>query len=228
MLRLILPALALPLLTMPPAHGQEWLEFIPSYDTPEVFALDSKEVTSGVPRIDLVNFVLDAEVKSIPDGDTIVLTGVGDARFTIRMSDYDTPETSHRARVDNDCACNSLPFRPGQRGGRAATEALKELISVGEQVEAQCYEMDRYGRAVCHIFANGKNVNLKMIESGWGWLPSNTNWVRDPDSAAAQAAAEDADLGAWGLPGQVSPREWRTECWREGNCAGAENWPHKQ
>lgn len=207
--------------------AQEWYEYIPELDDRDLFAPMEVPDPGSVDRSSLVNFNLTAQVLRVSDGDTIVLSGAGSARFTIRMSDFDTPETSHNPRIDKDCACNSLQFRPGQNGGQEATLALRALVNVGDEVVAQCYEMDFYGRAVCHVFADGKNVNLEMIRNGWGWLPSNPAWVRDADSFEAESEAKAAKLGAWGLKDQVSPREWRAECWGEGNCDGAVNWPHE-
>lgn len=86
-------------------------------------------------------------------------------------------------------------FRPGQPGGRAATEALLQLVSVGDEVRVECYEPDVYGRFACHVFKGTVNLNLEQIKSGWGWLPSKAIWVRDPESKKAEDEA--AKRGAW-------------------------------
>lgn len=176
-------------------------------------------------REQLVNFTMTGTVNSIDDGDTIDIIGKGKARFVIRFSDMDTPEVSHKPYIDKDCPCDGSPFRPGQPGGRPATEALQSLVSVGDEVRVECYEPDMYGRFACHVFKGTQNLNLEQIKSGWGWLPSNAAWVRDPESRKAEDEAKAAKRGAWGLPGQISPNDWRRQCWDAGNCAGAENWP---
>jgi hypothetical protein len=94
-----------------------------------------------------------------------------------------------------------VPFRPGQVGGKQATEALQSLLAVGDEVVAECYELDAYGRSVCHVFKGSMNINLEMIKTGWGWLPECREWIRDQASFAAEQTAKSADLGAWGLVG---------------------------
>lgn len=143
----------------------------------------------------------------------------------VRHSDLLDHEISHKPYVDNDCACNGSPFRPGQPGGRAATEALQQLVSVGDEVRVECYEPDMYGRFACHVFKGTVNLNLEQIKRGWGWLPSKAIWVRDPESKKAEDEAKAAKRGAWGLADQLSPNDWRRQCWDAGNCDGAENWP---
>ena len=203
------------------------IDFVPTVKTLSV-PKDGTAVTAEDTRKSKINFVLDALVRKVSDGDTVLLDGNNGAIFTIRMSDFDTPETSHKSRTDKDCACNSSPFREGQPGGRAATEALREILSIGDKVSAQCYEVDRYGRAVCHIFKDATNVNLEMIKNGWGRLPGNDNWIRDPNSKPAAEVAEMSKIGAWALDGQISPAQWRTDCWKSNMCDGAENWPYKK
>src|SRR5688572_2826330 len=48
-----------------------------------------------VAREDSVNFRITGKVRQVTDGDTITLTGKRNARFVIRLSDFDAPETSH-------------------------------------------------------------------------------------------------------------------------------------
>ncbi len=184
---------------------------------------EKRAPATATTREDLVNFSLTAIVKDIDDGDTIDLVGKGGARFVIRFSDMDTPEVSREPYTDKNCDCNSMAFRPGQPGGKAATQSLLELVSVGDEVTAQCYEPDKYGRFACHIFKGEVNVNLEQIKRGWGWLPTKKQWVRDPASVAAEAEAKSKKLGAWRLAGQVSPAEWRDACWKQGKCDNAEN-----
>ena len=199
---------------LPEAQSQDQEHFIPFYREP----IALKAPVKGTSRESLVNFKIEATVKSIGDGDTLTLIGKNQAEFIIRMSDIDTPEVEHDEFTPYSCSCKTIPFRPGQRGGKDATEALKELVTIGDHVSAECYEIDIYGRIVCHVFNNGVNLNLEMIKNGWGWLPNNNAWIRDPQSYKEESLAEEGKKGAWGLPGQVSPKKWRTDCWKNGKC----------
>ncbi|WP_141340083.1 thermonuclease family protein [Bradyrhizobium sp. USDA 3458] len=198
------------------------------FDFPPDFLADASNdpaiaVARGGDRTSAVNFTLTATVLAMEDGDTITLEGSNKARFIIRFSDIDTPEVAHKAFTPRDCQCKPIPFRPGQPGGKSAKQSLEGLVAVGDKVAAECYEMDQYGRAVCHIFKAGLNLNLEQIKRGWGWLPSKAEWVRDPQSRPAEDAARKAKLGAWALQNQVPPAEWRKNCWIDGKCDGAEN-----
>lgn len=218
--------LAAALSTSPAA--QEEYEYIPHLDDPEAFEETEANLLAGpVGREKLVNFQLNAKVKHIGDGDTVILQGNGGANFSVRLSDMDTPETSHKARPNNRCPHCSIPFRPGQQGGKAATEALMRLISVGDRVVADCYELCTFGRAICHIFKDNINVNLEMIKNGWGRLPRKPSWVRDPQSRIAEEKAKKDRKGSWSLPNQKHPQDWRLKCWREKKCDGAVNWPYE-
>ena len=188
----------------------------------------SSNTSSDDGRQSHVNFRLDATIKKIIDGDTVAIEGNNNKRFVIRLSDLDTPETRHDAFTPRGRKCEAVPARAGQAGGKAATKALKDLIHVGDPVTAECYEIGVYGRMICHLFKGQTNINLAMIKNGWGWLPRNRKgklihaWIKHPASYDAERVAKQNALGAWGLPAQISPRQWRTDCWDDGNCAGAE------
>lgn len=175
---------------------------------------------AGADRSILVVFSIVGTVNDIDDGDTLSIQASTGARFKIRMSDMDTPEVSHKAYTPPKC--ETIPFRPGQQGGKSAFASLKELVTIGDSVKAECYELDKYGRSVCHVFNGRVNLNLEQIKRGWGWLPSKAEWIRDPASMAAETQAKAAKLGAWSLQGQVHPDDWRRTCWGDGHCDDAE------
>jgi endonuclease YncB( thermonuclease family) len=202
------------------AHAQQENDY-PSEPLPDVSSLGTVPTT----RQERVNFTLNGEVTAIEDGDTITLQGVQN-KFRIRFSDMDTPETAHDPFTPPGCRCNPLPYRPGQPGGLAARASLLEMLKLGDAVRAECYEMDDYGRAVCHVFKGATNLNLEQIRRGWGWLATKSKWIRDPDSAPAEDQARSSRVGAWALPNQVHPDTWRRQCWREAtDCSNAEPKP---
>lgn len=164
---------------------------------------------SAEARAAKVEFRLNGRITNVSDGDTLTLAGASSST-TIRMSDMDTPEVSHGAA------------RPGQRFGRAAEASLKSIAPIGADARAECYERDQYNRAVCTVFVGSRNLNLEQIERGWGMLPDNQNWVRDPRSAPAQAQAKQQRRGVWQDANPQSPASWRYLCWEKRHCAGAE------
>lgn len=161
-------------------------------------------------RADLVRFRLAGRVARVNDGDTAEIRLADGAVVALRLSDIDAPETGHG------------PDRPGQSGGRAARAALRDLLPIGRPVRAECYERDRYERAVCHVFAGPLNANLEQLRQGRAMLPRRAGWVRDPDSRAAEGEARRARRGLWASPAPLHPDEWRQRCWERGDCAGAE------
>ncbi len=194
----------------------------PADDTAAIAAAGGRGTAGGDRRAQVL-FEIEGQVQSVEDGDTIRIQTAAGVRSTIRFSDIDTPETSHGAYTPVNCnQCDPTPLRPGQPGGQRARNSLLEFISIGDQVRAECYEKDPYERSVCHVFRGAINLNLEQVRRGWGWLPDNDLWVRDPESRTAEQTARAARLGAWGLAGQVTPAEWRRACWREGHCPDAE------
>lgn len=160
-------------------------------------------------RLAKVTFSFTGRVTAVSDGDTLVVANQAGST-TIRMSDMDTPEVSHGTS------------RPGQRFGRAAEASLKNIAPIGSDARVECYERDQYQRSVCTVFVGSRNLNLEQIERGWGMLPDNPDWVRDPQSGPAQAQAKQQRRGVWQDPDPQSPASWRYWCWEKHQCSGAE------
>ncbi|MBL8673590.1 MAG: thermonuclease family protein [Rhodospirillales bacterium] len=167
---------------------------------------------AGIPasRADLVRFRLAGRVARVNDGDTAEIRLADGAVVALRFSDIDAPETGHG------------PERPGQPGARHARTALRQLLPLGHAVRAECYERDRYDRAVCHVFVGAVNANLEQLRGGWAMLPRRAAWVRDPESPAAEGEARRARRGLWASAAPVHPDDWRQRCWERRDCPGAE------
>jgi hypothetical protein len=83
----------------PLSHAQDFPEPVAQQESEihaDTFSLPS--VTQAARREDSVNYRIVGKVRSITDGDSIVLTGKSNVRLVIRLSDLDTPETSHFSR----------------------------------------------------------------------------------------------------------------------------------
>jgi endonuclease YncB( thermonuclease family) len=190
-----------------------------------------RALAADTARADKVNFRVTGTITAVADGDTLTVRAPGGGRFVIRLSDIDTPETFHaRNPVADDrdsktceIRCPKAPVSaPGQPFGSAARVSLTALAPAGSLAEAECYEADAYGRLVCHLFVGGRNVNLEQIRRGFAMTPSRNDWVRDPASRRAEAAAKAARLGVWSLPAAMTPDAWRRACWCDARCEGAE------
>jgi len=86
-------------------------------------------------------------------------------------------------------------------------------LAYRRKAKADCYKTDRYGREVCAVFVDGKDVGLEQIMAGMAWwfrkyaseqLPRNRI---DYESAEEKAAAD--RTGLWQDANPVPPWEWR-------------------
>lgn len=78
-----------------------------------------------------------------------------------RVIDGDTFETASRKRPVRLANVNAP--EKGQRGGAAATNALKGLIA-GETVSIETVARDVYGRSVANVKVGRRSVNKAMRE----------------------------------------------------------------
>jgi len=92
---------------------------------------------------------LSLRVVRISDGDTLTGIDAGKSQTKIRLAGIDAPESDQ-------------PF------GQASKQALSEEV-FGKDVVVVVKDIDRYGRTVGHIFVDGRDVNLEMLEAGMAW-----------------------------------------------------------
>lgn len=128
-------------------------------------------------------------VKSVSDGDTFTLLTAGNESLTIRLADIDAPES-------------------GQPYGNKAKRTLQTLV-LKKNIKAICRDQDRYGRFVCTVFVDNRDVNLEMVSIGHAWVYDLYN-ARD-DLPVAEKNAKLKKSGLWGLPESqiINPQEWR-------------------
>lgn len=128
-------------------------------------------------------------VVKVSDGDTItVLKGVQQVK--IRFYGIDAPEKR-------------------QAFGKAAKRYLISLVA-NRNVEIEPVTQDRYGRTVALVFADGTNINQKMVQDGYAWVYRKyckiafcSQWLR------LERDAREQKLGLWSDPHPVPPWEWR-------------------
>jgi micrococcal nuclease len=93
-----------------------------------------------------------AIVNRVIDGDTVNLTIDLGFRLSYtancRMAGINAPEMSEDA-------------------GKASRTALMESLPVGQEVDIISTGLDKYGRPIVVIKANGTDINIKMITQGF-------------------------------------------------------------
>ena len=118
-----------------------------------------------------------ADVR-VSDGDSLVMQG-----RRIRLQGIDAPEY-HQTCGDK----NGLDYPCGLK----ALEFMQMLVK-GKKVVCKKLATDIYKRDLSECFANGENINLKMLENGWAVLYRTDN----PRYIAAQNQAEKSKIGLW-------------------------------
>lgn len=93
------------------------------------------------------------KVTSIIDGDTVKLKCPNEKEKSGRILGYDTPELSA------DCYGEWV-------SAKRETWRLRLFLWRSKMVETKITGKDRYGRALVHIFVNGKDVSQLMIKAG--------------------------------------------------------------
>lgn len=103
----------------------------------------------------------DMVVTKVTDGDTIrveapwLLPELGDT-IAIRILGIDTPEKGGRAQCEAEAAL-----------GAEATEFAKSIISVGDTVQVDVLQWDKFGgRINADVYVDGANFAQMQIEKG--------------------------------------------------------------
>jgi endonuclease YncB( thermonuclease family) len=134
-------------------------------------------------------------VVGIIDGDTITLLDSINAQHRVRLQGIDAPE-SH------------------QDFGEQSKKSLSEMI-FDKQVTAVCDKTDQYGRQVCKIMCDDKDINLEQVKSGMAWHYKFYEREQSPGDRESYARAEDearqVHRGLWRDANPIEPSEFRRE-----------------
>jgi endonuclease YncB( thermonuclease family) len=130
----------------------------------------------------------DGRVIRVFDGDTIEVRVGADAR-RIRLSGIDAPER-------------------GQPWAERSKQALSRRV-YGRDVRVNAVDVDRHGRLVGEVYADGVCVGCELVREGHVWV--YRRYTDDPVLIELEAEARAARRGLWGLPASqtVPPWEWR-------------------
>ncbi len=135
-------------------------------------------------------------VKTVHDGDTLVLVGRGIGRVTVRLYGVDAPETRK-------------PQSPGQPFGSQAKRVLMYKL-LGKEVTAELVERDQYGRAVAVVKQAGRDINAEMVAEGMAW--AYRQYLSGPYASKYIALEEQArrqHRGLWRDTNPQPPWEFR-------------------
>jgi micrococcal nuclease len=136
------------------------------------------------------------KVISVGDGDTFRATGTTGERVTVRLACIDAPELKQN------------PY------GNKSRDYLRQLIPVGQSVQASVVDTDKYGRKVAIITAGGKNVNLNLVRAGHAAVYreylSNCSDIKQ-ELLSAEATAKSAGLEFWSQSNPTLPKDFRRQ-----------------
>ena len=94
-------------------------------------------------------------VRTVYDGDTLLLATRQESRLKVRLYGIDAPETAK-------------PDMPGQPFGAIAKRTLMYKV-MGRQVVAEIIDIDQYHRSVAVIRYAGRDINREMVAEGLAW-----------------------------------------------------------
>lgn len=126
----------------------------------------------------LVAFGAAAKELKVTDGDSLVINN-----RRIRLQGIDAPEY-HQTCGD----AKGFDYPCGQK----ALEFMQHLVS-HKKVSCNKIATDIYKRDLSECFANGENINLKMLANGWAVVYRTDN----PEYIKAQNQAKKAKKGLW-------------------------------
>jgi micrococcal nuclease len=119
------------------------------------------------------------------DGDTFVFQ-TGEGSLTVRMYGIDAPEKNQ-------------PYGPESKAFLENYLHKKaSLVTKGT---------DKYGRTLGILLIKGKNINLKMVQTGNAWRYKKNR--KDESLIKAENRARKRKLGLWAKPAPVNPYDFR-------------------
>lgn len=135
-------------------------------------------------------------VRTVYDGDTLLLETRDGTRLKTRLYGIDAPEIAR-------------PDRPGQPFGEAAGRALGSKVT-GKRVTAQVVDIDRYQRVVAVVRIGSRDINREMLTEGMAW--AYRRYLQPPYASAyttAESGARARRTGLWRDSRPQPPWEFR-------------------
>ena len=127
-----------------------------------------------------------AKVIGVADGDTLTVL-LNRKQYNVRVAGIDAPEK-------------------GQAFSQKAKKHLSSLV-LGKQVSGVRESVDQYGRNVCTLTIDSKNVEKEMLREGLAWHYQKFSRAADLQQLEDDAKAK--KLNIWSEAGPVAPWDWR-------------------
>jgi len=138
---------------------------------------------------------LAGKVVGVLDGDTVTILDSDLKQHRVRLSGIDAPES-------------------GQPFGYVSQVHLSSLC-FDKLVTAVCPKVDRYGREVCTVWADGTDVSLSQIRAGLAWhfkrYAAEQPTAERETYSAAEEEARGAGIGLWQERNPIAPWDWRQQ-----------------
>ncbi|MCZ7563803.1 MAG: thermonuclease family protein [Burkholderiales bacterium] len=139
------------------------------------------------------DWLIEGRVVRVSDGDTVTVLDDEKKQHKIRFAGIDAPEKRQ-------------PF------GNASKQNLSRLI-FDRRVEARCHKRDRYGREVCAVLIDARDIGLEQVRAGMAWHYKRFESEQTPQArvefADAEGRARTARRGLWADKNPTPPWEWR-------------------
>lgn len=149
-------------------------------------------------------YVINAIVREVIDGDTIKFDFPGTPPVAF-------PRRTFKQRSVRFWGIDAPEKKQGEIGEKAKKQ-LKKLLPAGSEIQilTAIDRTDAHGRVLGRIFKGGRDVNLRMLKSGWVVMyqiyPNLCNYVQ---YRSAFMEAKEKKRGLFGLDSFEWPFEWR-------------------
>jgi micrococcal nuclease len=128
-------------------------------------------------------------VVGVTDGDTLKVLVADQQLLRVRLAFCDAPEKK-------------------QAFGARAKQAMSDLV-FGREIELRPNAIDRYGRTVAQVKADGKDVGTEMLQQGLAWVYDR--YIADASTEIQDVYRESQDQakvdrrGLWSDPSSIPP-----------------------
>jgi endonuclease YncB( thermonuclease family) len=132
---------------------------------------------------------MEAKVKRVIDGDSILVVDSNDTEFEAQLEGIDAPEMK-------------------QEFGKESLEALTKMLK-DQKVKLTWKSKDTYDRLLAQVYVADKHVNIEMLRSGMAWHFKRYN--KSEELAKIELEAKQAKKGLWSKESPVAPWDYRKE-----------------